>query len=291
MCIITLVRKDADLPSDDVLQNCFDNNDDAAGFSYVSEDILGVRRIKTHKYKAFAPFLHKLKRCYAIEGEYSPFMLHFRIETSGVNSTFNCHPFDIDDELCFCHNGIIHNSKKDSEMNDTQVFNRDVLKQLPKDFLRMPVMHTLLQEYIGAGSKLVFLDIDGWYDIINEDKGEWHMNCWYSNTSYKRKKYVYKKPQTAVATRIIPRTWRHTSVECDFCSTKIIANTGRAFDVFGACELYCKACATRSLECGAAKISEEITVDDWLVYTNSPPATSFHYGSKGTGDDVPANWM
>jgi len=291
MCILILRRSDAEPLTDEALKNSYDNNDDSCGFSYVNTDHLGVQRLKTHKYMDYEPFLAKLRRCEAIAPD-SNFLIHFRIATSGVLSTHNQHPFQVNKHCVGAHNGVLHKARKDpyKKDNDTRMFIKDTIQKLPQGWDENPVILELLEDYIGT-NKFAFLYDDNQYLILNDSLGSWQNRCWYSNTSYKRKKYVYKKPQTAVATRIIPRTWRHTSVECDFCGTKIIANTGRAFDVFGACELYCKACATRSLECGAAKPSEEITVDDWLVYTNSPPATSFHYGSKGTGDDVPSNWM
>jgi hypothetical protein len=42
-----------------------------------------------------------------------------------------------------------------------------------------------ISEYIGY-SKLIFLDVDDKYTIINEEMGKWTDGNWYSNDSYKQ---------------------------------------------------------------------------------------------------------
>jgi predicted glutamine amidotransferase len=291
MCILIMRRHDSVIMTDAALKNCWDNNDDGCGFSYVNTDHLGVNRIKTHKYMAFEPFLTKLRRCEAIAPE-SNFLIHFRIATSGELSTHNQHPFVVNEDCVMGHNGVLHKARKDptKKDNDTRMFIKDTLQNLPDNWDENPVILELIESYIGT-NKLAFLYSDNQYMILNDDLGSWEDGIWYSNNSHKRKKYVYKKPAARTATRIIPQTWRHSSVECDFCGSKMIVNAGRAFEVFGACELYCKPCALNALGCGSTKAEEEITVDEWLTYINLPPSTTYHYGGHGTGEDVPANWM
>ena len=119
-------------------------------------------------------------------------MLHFRIGTSGKIDLNNCHPFTVNNNLAFVHNGII-NSIELTNINysDTWHFNK-LLKQLPNDFLNNKAITELLSNYIEY-SKLIFLDNKGAFKIINEDLGHWNNNNWFSNNSYKTEKYSFKK--------------------------------------------------------------------------------------------------
>ena len=126
-----------------------------------------------------------------IIGSKSPFLLDFRLATHGLEEgTFNVHPFTIRQGLVFAHNGIINDVAYDKKLSDTQVFNRDILKYLKKSFLKDDVLVTLIEGFLGT-SKLVFLDKDKSYKILNEDAGSWNKGVWYSNTSYSYQAYTY----------------------------------------------------------------------------------------------------
>jgi hypothetical protein len=47
-------------------------------------------------------------------------------------------------------------------------------------------MLDMLDAFIGGGSKLVFLNDNDDYFIVNEQAGHWNMGCWFSNSSYKQ---------------------------------------------------------------------------------------------------------
>jgi len=293
MCIALLVRKDAELPSDEVLQSCFDNNDDSCGFSYISTDDLGRKRLKVHKYMEYEPFLHKLKRCYRIEGSNSPFMLHFRIQTSGIHTTFNQHPFMVNDDLCFCHNGIITSSVKDFELNDTQVFNRDILKELPDNFLDSIGITDMIEDYIGH-SKLIFLDVDGRYDILNEHLGTWSRGVWFSNDSHKRKAYSYanwKKPiKKTKGTQAIPYQWTYNSpVICDKCHGSFNIFKCTAYDVYSTIDIYCKECEEEVLEDGVVYASELCKYGVYLDFKNGLP-TRYEEDLESISDVSGSGW-
>ena len=49
-----------------------------------------------------------------------------------------------------------------------------------------------MEAYIGAGSKLIFLDSKGNCFIANEAKGNWQSDCWFSNYSYRTQTYKVK---------------------------------------------------------------------------------------------------
>jgi predicted glutamine amidotransferase len=117
------------------------------------------------------------------------FVLHFRIATHGKIDLPNCHPFEVNENLAFCHNGIINISNEKHE-SDTASFNKLVLKELPKDFIKNEAILYLVENAL-SGSKLVFLDSEGDYTILNEDEGLWKYGCWFSNRSFEETAQIY----------------------------------------------------------------------------------------------------
>ena len=114
-------------------------------------------------------------------------IVHFRIATHGGVNEENTHPFWVfPGQLAFAHNGMMDFTKEFSHISDTQVFNRYILKQLPRNFLSNSGIRLMMEDYIGQSNKLVFLNRDGELSIINEDYGSWEENgCWFSNSHWK----------------------------------------------------------------------------------------------------------
>lgn len=117
----------------------------------------------------------------------STFMIHFRTATSGSKDVVNTHPFRINPNLVFSHNGIINLTHSDKTKSDTYAL-MTILKDLPSDFYMNKNILTLLSLSIGW-SKLVFLDGQGKWSFVNEDRGFWDNGIWYSNGNYKS--YTY----------------------------------------------------------------------------------------------------
>jgi hypothetical protein len=80
------------------------------------------------------------------------------------------------------------NVPKNSTINDTQIYNNTILRNLPKGWQRNNAIVKLVEQSIGNRNKFVLMDEIGMYYIINEDAGQWDNGCWYSNTSYQ---YIY----------------------------------------------------------------------------------------------------
>lgn len=116
-------------------------------------------------------------------------MLHFRISTHGSRSLDNCHPFMVNKELAFCHNGIINQVDTSNDKSDTVAFNEQYLRDMPKNFAFNPAIKQLLLDRIGY-SKLVFLTADNRYSIVGEKRGVWDNGNWYSNDTYKPVAYI-----------------------------------------------------------------------------------------------------
>jgi glutamine amidotransferase len=181
MCIAILNSKGI-LP-DNYIKNSWDNNNQGGGLLYTYAGKL--KTFKTYEYK---DFVKEYKRVRA-DKHTGKVVLHFRIATSGHERYTNLHPFLVNDNLGFVHNGII-SGLGNKQYSDTYEYN-EMLKRLPSDFLTDEGITDLISYSIGS-SKLVFLDSNDHATIINEDYGHWHEGNWYSNDSYKYAlDYVY----------------------------------------------------------------------------------------------------
>jgi predicted glutamine amidotransferase len=161
-------------------ENSFDSNPHGAGYMYAHDGKLVVNKaFYTFKelWEALEPDLDQ----YA---ETCPFVIHMRIKTHGDNSPANIHPHIVNDDLAFVHNGIISIGTKGDE-SDTAAFNRVLLQDMPENFLKNKAIMRLIEDFC-SGSKLVFLDSQGNFQIANERLGHWNKTdgLWYSNHSY-----------------------------------------------------------------------------------------------------------
>ena len=167
MCIAILNKPNQTLRRKH-LKNCWNNNDDGAGMSWVSKK----GNINIFKeLNSFDVFYQK----YISVRKHNPesnMLLHFRIKTHGKTDKTNCHPFKVSNELAFCHNGVIRDVEDHDHYSDTIMFNRTILRQLPKSFIYNKATLTLIEEFIGSGNKLIFLTNKNEAIIINESVGE-----------------------------------------------------------------------------------------------------------------------
>lgn len=190
MCLLVLQKQKAKI-KEDYLKNAYEGNSDGVGYSYVDDD-----KVITKKYRKYNKFLKNWKKDVRELGDATPFLLHFRLATHGLDEgTINVHPFTIRQGLVFAHNGIINEVDEDKKLSDTQVFNRDILKHLKKSFLKDTIQIKLLEGFLGS-SKLVFLNNDKSYKILNEELGHWVKDVWFSNSSYKDRMVSYGGYQT-----------------------------------------------------------------------------------------------
>lgn len=180
MCIAILNTKGVTLKKE-LLSNCWINNGDGAGILVSNGKSMEVFK----EMKSFDTFYNQYL---AMRKKYkkSNIVLHFRISTHGKINETNCHPFLVSDEVGFVHNGMIYNAPVSEDFSDTYMFNEVILKKLKEGFERDEHMIDLLSEYIGTGSKLIFLNAKDEWSIVNEKAGHWDLGCWFSNTSYKQ---------------------------------------------------------------------------------------------------------
>jgi len=179
MCIAILKKQEATVPKEQ-LKESFISNPDGSGYMFANNGNLTIKKgfFKFDEfYDNYSRDMKKFNNPIAI--------IHFRITTHGLTNRTNCHPFLIDDSIGFAHNGIIDFVSDHKKKSDTIMFKREILQQLPDNFINNDIIIRLIEESIG-NSKLVFLNRKGEFRIANEHKGHWSddSDIWYSNNSY-----------------------------------------------------------------------------------------------------------
>jgi hypothetical protein len=180
MCIAILNKKSTLAKIS--LENSFANNNQGCGMLWNQEG--KMHTFKTYSHKAFMAKYYEVRNRIK-----TPIVLHYRIATSGFSKK-NLHPFKVNDNLGFVHNGVIFGLGNNEE-SDTFEFN-EMLKKLDSNFLKNKAIMTLIESFI-EHDKLVFLDANNVVTILNEKLGTFDSDeNWYSNTSYKQvNKYVW----------------------------------------------------------------------------------------------------
>ena len=181
MCIAILNTKVATLKKE-ALQNCWLNNGDGAGILYIDNGVMKTSK-ELKSFDSFYETYTQIKRSF---GRKNNILIHFRISTHGLVNESNCHPFLVDDNIGFIHNGMIYNVEDSKLHSDTYMFNENILKNFKPGFEHNPIIMDMLADFIGKGSKLVFLNAQDEYCIVNEEAGHWYMGCWFSNRSYEK---------------------------------------------------------------------------------------------------------
>ena len=199
MCIIVAKKKGLELPTKEILKNCFNYNSDGAGIMFNDGKQVFIE-------KGFMDFNSFYSRLEALDKEFnlvnSDLALHFRISTSGNVDQGNCHPYPISTEtsqlrnlslvtdIGMAHNGVIrkHIPEANSVLNDTQTFIKNFVYGMYKtnnQFLALESNIKALGDE--AGSKLCFIDKDNMYIIgkfIEETNGILYSNDTYLSYDY-----------------------------------------------------------------------------------------------------------
>jgi glutamine amidotransferase len=205
MCIAILNTKG--VINKDTLLTCWNNNPDGAGMIYTTNN----NELKIFKeMNDFDRFYSEYKKQRKVNKQ-SNFVLHFRIATSGKIDLNNCHPFKVNKNLAFVHNGMIDIIPMSSNVSDTFTFNEAIIKNLGSNFLYNEAIIRLIETYIGY-SKLVFLNNMNEATIINEELGMWDADNWYSNNTYQSKKEKYTKVT-------YQKDYYKTGDICDICDS------------------------------------------------------------------------
>ena len=228
MCLAILQKQNASKLDDKIILNSFENNDDGMGISYVSDNQLKIVKIMN-----IDDSVDTYNQIHKNHSKTSHLMIHFRIGTHGSNGKYNVHPFRINDDVVFCHNGIISNVPNDRKKSDTRVFNDTILKNLPKRFIHNSSILKMMSDFIGH-SKLIFLNSDNQFKIVNQQLGHWVGKTWFSNSSYKKNTFDYGGYKSMndfnqcsiwndddiqyQKTSIVSKQTRYVNNKCDSCN-------------------------------------------------------------------------
>lgn len=200
MCIIVVKEKGKKLPSKEILENCFYNNNDGAGFMYVKDKKVVIDK-GYMSFKDFYRRLQELNKMFNLNDK--ALIMHFRIGTSGTGKENLTHPFPLTNKrkhlnktyykcnLGIVHNGIISEYTYDENLSDTQTFIKDYLypiSKLSSDFYKYDDILKIIKN--ACGSKICLLDKDENIYYIGEYVYE--NGIIYSNNSYDHRRYFYK---------------------------------------------------------------------------------------------------
>lgn len=234
----------------EVFQQCWDNNDDGAGFMFVknigtpeSSVVINKGYMKFKRlWKAFNACRHANSR--------SKFVVHFRYTSKGSTSVSNCHPFwVIPNVLGMAHNGTIFkmsDAKKNEGPSDSALF-ADFLSKLPPTWYNNRIMREMVEDYVGEHNKLAFLIKNNSVFVCNKDA--WIVDqrgIWFSNDYFKISRYPLtdqaEKKTHIQDTRVIPfrsdvRTYHSSLIRCERCRELLIddveVSTGICNDCVG----------------------------------------------------------
>lgn len=206
MCIIAVKKAGIAMPDSKVLDEMFWNNNDGAGFMYLHEGMVHIRK----GYMKFLDFSNAIKD---IDNDIGlkdrPVIMHFRIGTHGKNVPENTHPFPVSENLHalqktrlrtdigVAHNGIIYGTYPQKGESDTMAYIRTqmaLIKKIEPNFILNDTALRLIHNAVD--SKMAFLDRHGHIamigDFVEED------GIMYSNSSYKpRLDYRYNDTSTS----------------------------------------------------------------------------------------------
>ncbi len=189
MCIIASIPKNTGTISKDTLETMSNNNSHGFGISYIDTN----NNIQTFKTMDDKTFVNKAIKVQNEFSKTSDILIHARIATSGKTNLANCHPFNVNKNTVFAHNGVLSCVEPTKNMSDTRVFNESVLKNFKDNFLNNTSVVEFLEEIIGH-DKMVFLTNNPAYKtntiILNEVLGETVDGIWFSNSSYKARTFV-----------------------------------------------------------------------------------------------------
>ncbi len=199
MCIVTIKPKGHKLPKKNLLETCWENNDDGAGYMFVRDEQVYIRK----GFMKFDEFYEDFKSMGLNRNDIIVF--HFRISTSGGINSNNTHPFPLSAHpkdlvqrfssapIAMAHNGILANDGTTVDgytISDTMEFIIDTLSY-PEVYenLNNKGVKKLLEDSI-TGSRIVVLRADGSYTLLGDGwrqkGGLIHSNDGYIKRAYSR---------------------------------------------------------------------------------------------------------
>lgn len=196
MCIIITKPKYTSMPSNNTMRRCWNANPQGAGFMFTDP---ATRQV--HGKKGFMKFEEFIKELSNPKMEKMNVVIHFRIATHGGINEKATHPFPVSGKTedlnalswssraGVAHNGIIPGYGSQKGLSDTQEWIKKVAASAGEHILHPGVLK-VLEATIGS-SRVAIMRRD---KIVRLGAG-WVLfkGCWYSNSGYKKPKYVQNK--------------------------------------------------------------------------------------------------
>lgn len=180
MCLIFIKPKTAkNYLTYERFSNALTNNPHAVGIVYRDAEGINIERfVKPESYK---------EEIWNIIKDKEEFAIHFRYATHGILNLTNTHPFVVSKGLCMMHNGVMSKfGDLNKDWSDTKNFVEYFLKPYVEEeginVIKDESFKQDLEKIIGSGNKLLFIDNDFNFTIVNEKAGVWKDGCWLSNT-------------------------------------------------------------------------------------------------------------
>lgn len=195
MCVIAYKPEGVKFPSDNIIENCFDNNPNGAGFMYCAKDGVHIQK-GFMKLSDFMDAIEPFKNMTDM-----PFVMHFRITTHGGTSPEMTQPFPLTGKtkklkrletvsrVGVAHNGIIPLTDNAKSISDTALFIKRYMTMLVKNaqYYKDSRVGEMIAEMIGS-SKMLIMSQDGHIEMLNKgwvyDKGMWFSNDSFKDFSY-----------------------------------------------------------------------------------------------------------
>lgn len=195
MCIAIGKPMGIDLPSETILQNCWNNNSDGAGFAFAVNGNVFIKKgfMTFDSFKAAlrnADRVYNLKKCGVL--------LHFRIATHGARDASMTHPFPINSDegalkkieyisdYAIIHNGIIsltgYETSMSKGLSDTAIFIQKYLTKIStnkywfKNHANIELIENLIDSKMAILSKTGEIKFTSGFQKVN--------GVYYSNSSY-----------------------------------------------------------------------------------------------------------
>ena len=192
MCVILVKPSGVLLPEKDKLENCFENNDDGAGFMFCRDSFVHIRK----GFMKFTDFYTAYEKENFDRNDV--IICHFRVATSGGTCPENTHPFPASSQdeqlrkLKICTNtGVAHNGilgRGEGNLSDTMVMIKTVLAdKYILNSISSPGILALLDSHLST-SKVILAFGDG--RVYRLGSRDWYLDkgVFYSNTSYREKR-------------------------------------------------------------------------------------------------------
>ena len=201
MCVIVYKEKNKELPSEKILQQCWQHNPHGAGFMFNHDKKVHiVKGLMT--FKKFIKFLNRFDKEFDLKSK--SVVIHFRIGTSGGLKENVCHPFPLANNyellnkfgaivsnVGIAHNGVISGFGNDLH-SDTQEFIKEIMYpiyKLNRSFYKDENLIRIIKESSRNTNKFAIMDSYGFVKLVGnfqKVKGYWFSNTLWQPISMPR---------------------------------------------------------------------------------------------------------